>query len=185
MSRLHDVLPTPAVIAQEAGGTLVMGFMAGQHGQDLIDDGNADGVLSACGSLLRRLHSLNPALLAPAAHDASDVIRHGDFGPNNVLLDPQDYTVTALLDWEFSGIGMVIDDVAWCEWIVRMHHPGSVGSLPAFFDAYGARPSWPDRQAVMVSRCRWLEGFSGRWDPHGPGVPRWQERAQITSTWVE
>ncbi len=48
-----------------------------------------------------------------------EVIRHGDFGPNNVLLDSATMTVTALLDWEFSTVGPRIDDLAWCEWIVR------------------------------------------------------------------
>jgi aminoglycoside phosphotransferase (APT) family kinase protein len=112
------------------------------------------------------------------------VIRHGDFGPNNVLFDPDTMAVTALLDWEFSGIGAAIEDIAWCEWIVRMHHPDAVGALPAFFDAYRSTPPWELRKRVMLSRCRWLEAFCRRWDPHGDGVRQWQARAVATASWV-
>jgi aminoglycoside phosphotransferase (APT) family kinase protein len=60
-------------------------------------------------------------------------------GPNNVLFDLGTMAVTALLDWEFSGIGEAIDDIAWCEWIVRVHHPDAVSAMPAFSMRTGRR----------------------------------------------
>ncbi len=161
-----------------------MEHCAGQHGQDLIDADHAEQVLASCGALLRRQHDLSPSLLVPGDHPPTDVICHGDFGPNNVLLDPRALVITALLDWEFSGIGPAIGDLAWCEWIVRTHHPASVESLTAFFDAYGKHPPWDERQRVMVERCHQLEAFTRRWDPDGNAVRVWQERVRSTAAWT-
>lgn len=38
---------------------------------------------------------------------------HGDFQTNNVLFDPADGTVVAVLDWEISGIGAQLLDLGW------------------------------------------------------------------------
>ena len=180
---LHGRMPVARVVS--AGPRqLVTGFVSGEHGQDLLDAGHGAEVLAACGALLRRLHDLDPAILGSGVPSRpGEVIRHGDFGPNNVLLNSATMTVTALLDWEFSGVGARIDDLAWCEWIVRMHHPDAVVSLPAFFEAYGDRPEWVTRQTAMVDRCRWLEGFTRRWEPDGPGVRGWQDRTALTLSW--
>jgi aminoglycoside phosphotransferase (APT) family kinase protein len=105
-------------------------------GQDLIEQGRAHDVLAGCGTLLRHLHDLDPAILGAGPAEGG-VIRHGDFGPNNLLFDLGTLAVTAVLDWKFSGIGEAIEDIAWCEWIVRMHHPHALSAMPAFFDAYG------------------------------------------------
>ena len=180
LTQLHRILPVPAVISN-GPGVLATAYVIGEHGQDLLDAGRAQDVLAGCGALLRQLHGLDPAILEPGA--GGGVIRHGDFGPNNVLFDPATMAVTALLDWEFSGIGAAIEDIAWCEWIVRMHHPDAVGSLPAFFDAYGSTPPWEQRKRVMLSRCRWLEAFCRRWDPAGDAVRQWQVRAAATAGW--
>lgn len=185
LTRLAEVMPVPAVLDRQADGSIVTEFRAGEHGQDLIDAGRAGQVLASCGALLRRLHALDPGLLSPGQHPRTCVVLHGDFGPNNALFDPRDYTVTALLDWEFCGVGPAIGDVAWCEWIVRMHHPAAVDSLAAFFDAYGHRPLWEQRQRAMVERCRWLEAFAQRWDADGDGVRVWQRRARETAAWTE
>lgn len=185
LTRLAQVMPVPAVLDRPADGSIVTEFLAGEHGQDLIDSGHAGPVLASCGALLRRLHALDPGLLLPGHHPATHVVLHGDFGPNNTLFDPRDYTVTALLDWEFSGVGLAIEDVAWCEWIVRIHHPSAVESLAAFFDAYGQRPSWQQRQRAMIDRCLWLEAFAQRWDADGDGVRVWQQRARVTAAWTE
>ncbi len=185
LSRLLDVMPVPAVLDREADGSIVMEFRAGQHGQDLIDAGHADQVLASCGALLRRLHGLDPGLLVPGEHPSTHVVLHGDFGPNNVLFDPRDFAVTALLDWEFSGVGPAIVDLAWCEWIVRMHHPTAVGSLTVLFDAYGQLPSWDLRQIVMLERCQFLEDLTRRWDPEGDGARTWEMRARMTAAWTE
>ena len=186
LTRLADRLPVPVVLDRSPDGSIVTEFRPGEHGQDLIDAGHAAPVLTSCGRLLRQLHSISAGVLVPGKHPANHVVVHGDFGPNNTLFDPEAHTVTALLDWEFAGVGPAIDDVAWCEWIVRMHHPAAVDSLPSFFDAYGERPPWDARQRAMVDRCRALEAFARRWDPpDDEGVRRWQERARATAAFTE
>jgi aminoglycoside phosphotransferase (APT) family kinase protein len=178
---LHGLVPVPELVSSEPG-VLATAFVTGAHGQDLIAAGRALDVLSGCGAVLRRLHALDPAILQ-APPSGSGVIRHGDFGPNNVLFDAATMAVTAVVDWEFSGVGKAIDDIAWCEWIVRMHHPEAVGAMPAFFAAYGSTPPWPERKSVMLDRCRWLEAFCRRWDPNSAGTKQWQLRAAITASW--
>jgi aminoglycoside phosphotransferase (APT) family kinase protein len=180
LTQLHGVVPVPAVISNRPA-VLVTAYVAGEHGQDLLDAGRAHEVLTGCGTMLRQLHEVDPAVFGAAAE--SGVIRHGDFGPNNILFDPETMAVTAILDWEFSGIGAAIEDIAWCEWIVRMHHPDAVTALPAFFNAYGWTPPWEERKRVMLARCRWLEFFCKRWDPNSGSVHQWQARTVTTATW--
>jgi aminoglycoside phosphotransferase (APT) family kinase protein len=188
LTRLASVMPVPAVLERRADRSIVMEFRPGQHGQDLIAEGHAHQVLACCGVLLRRLHGLDPGRVFPGRHPSTQVVLHGDFGPNNILFgsnDSNDYTVTALLDWEFCTVGPAILDIAWCEWIVRMHHPTEKASLAAFFEAYGARPSWRERQLAMIDRCRWLEAFAHRWDADGEGVLQWRRRIHDTAAWTE
>lgn len=49
---------------------------------------------------------------------------HGDFGSNNVLVDKEAYTITALLDWEEALYGDPLFDVAnayyWRTWLACM-----------------------------------------------------------------
>ena len=89
---------------------------------------------------------------------------HGDFGPQNVLLDPETAVPTALVDWELTHIGHPVEDLAWAEWIVRTHHAAVVDRLPALFDGYGDRPAWADRHAAMIDKCHWALDFVGRWE---------------------
>ncbi|MBT2523214.1 phosphotransferase [Arthrobacter sp. ISL-28] len=182
LTRLVGRIPVPAVI--DAGElTLTTAFVPGEHGQDLIESGPAEETLAACGRLLRDLHMLDPGILEPGPHPAGAVIRHGDFGPNNVLMGPEGFEPVALLDWEFSGIGTPIDDLAWCEWIVRMHHPAAIPALRAFWEAYGSCPEWAERQAAMLNRCAELEDFCRRWSSPD-AVTMWQKRIVVTRGWT-
>lgn len=176
--------PVPEIL-DEGADSLLLGFLPGQHGQDLIDAGHAEDVLRACGLALRALHSIDITAAFPHSTNPEHVLTHGDFGPNNMLLDPGTFEVTGVLDWEFSAPGDAVMDVAWCEWIVRMHHPAAVTSLLAFHHAYGPVSPWPMRQAAMISRCLWLQDFCKRWAPEGGGAALWQERALITARWTE
>lgn len=185
LTRLRGTLPVPPVHGL-ADGTLTLGFVAGTHGQELMASGRAAQVLAACGALLRRLQETAPSLLGVDAREGGKVLCHGDFGPNNLLLDPETYQVTALVDWEFAHLGDPVEDLAWCEWIVRTHHAEHCGELVHLFEAYGRPvPAWPVRRAAMVARCAALERFCRRHEPDGPGVRQWQERGAATAGWRE
>jgi aminoglycoside phosphotransferase (APT) family kinase protein len=172
LSALAGRVPVPAVLGR-APGALTLELVAGEHGQDLIAAGHAGRVLAACGDVLRRIHAAG--------------FRHGDFGPNNTLLDPGSLVVTAVLDWEFSSSDPVepVVDLAWCEWIVRMHHPGETAAIPSLYSGYGTSFSWRARQAAMVDRCAELVDFTHEWEPAGPAEALWRERLRVTAAWPE
>jgi aminoglycoside phosphotransferase (APT) family kinase protein len=67
-----------------------------------------------------------------AATRDSAVLVHGDYGPQNCLLGPAAaHEVIAVVDWEWAHAGDPVEDLAWCEWIVRMHHPTCASALNA------------------------------------------------------
>ncbi|WP_077489298.1 phosphotransferase family protein [Sinomonas mesophila] len=185
LNRLEGQLPVPPLRGVD-DGTLTLGFVTGVPGQELLDDGHAAAVLETCGGLLRRIHAIDPSVLSSDASTADKVLVHGDFGPQNVLLDPDTFQVTAVVDWEFAHLGDPVEDLAWCEWIVRMHHPGHQEALGHFFRAYGGDvPPWLVRQGAMLTRCESLWQFCNRWEPNGPGAKQWRERAAATASWQE
>lgn len=170
LRRLKGRLPVPAV-HQITATSLTIRFVDGVHGEDLLDDGRAAEVLAGCGRTLTRIHRLG--------------IVHGDFGPQNLLFDPETFETAAILDWEWAHQGVPLEDLAWCEWIVRTHHPAHVPSLASFFDAYdGTVPPWERRHAAMLARCRDLLDFAARWEPGGEGEKLWRHHLETTATWT-
>lgn len=157
-------VPVPPVL-DSPPDVLVTGHLPGVHGQDLIQAGHTAEVLHSCGRALR----LIPAPLV-----------HGDYGPNNTLYDPRTYAVTAVLDWEFSHDGDPVEDLAWAEWIVRMHHPDQTPALDALFDGYGDRPPWHVRRGFMLAKCHSMLELP-RLD--ATGVERWRQFLKITAEW--
>jgi aminoglycoside phosphotransferase len=186
LTSLTRRLPVPPVLDHGAG-QLRMGLMAGIPGQDLVDAGLAEQVLGACGRMLRRIHAVSPGVVSGGAGlpVPGAVLVHGDYGPNNVLLDPAAREVTAVVDWEWAHTGDPVEDLAWCEWIIRMHHPACAGDLDALFSTYGHRPGWAARQRAMVSRCRYYLDLSQRSDPGSYGARQWREHLATTRSWSE
>lgn len=182
---VSGVIPVPAVLAT-GPGWLRMATMPGTHGQDLIDAGLARQVLTACGRTLRRLHDLDPPAALSEGNGASGaVLVHGDFGPNNVLLDGSGAEVTAVLDWEWAHLGDPVEDLAWCEFIVRMHHPAAAPAVNDFFAAYGSLPAWTATQHEILRRCRELADWCELWQPGGDGVREWERRAALVQSWPQ
>lgn len=186
LSRLVDgVVPVPLLIDAPAGA-LRMRHVAGVHGQDLIAAGHTGPVLRSCGQTLRQLQDIEPgAVFDEVPGGTQAVLVHGDYGPNNMLFDPVTHATTAIVDWEWAHAGDPVEDLAWCEWIIRMHHPDAGDYLRELFDAYGERPSWPKRRDAMLARCHeMLELFR----PEGAaatGTQRWRRNVEITSQWSE
>jgi len=182
---LGQRLPVPPVLDRK-DACLTLGFLPGVHGQELIDSGMAGPVLDACGRMLRRIHSVGlSAVPVVTPRSSSSVLVHGDYGPQNVLLDPAAGDITAVVDWEWAHAGDRLEDSSWCEWIIRMHHPSRVRSFGRFFDAYGEHPAWAARHHAMIARCRALLAVSEQRDPEGQDTRLWRQRVQITQSWVE
>ncbi len=161
--------------------TVTLRDVPGIHGQDAIDAGRAAEVLGLLGSLLGRLQKIE-ATAVPGLAGSGSVIVHGDFGPQNVLIEGGE--VRALLDWEFAHVGHPVEDLAWAEWIVRMHHPGDQNAIPELFEAAQLDVTWTDRQAAMVDRC---EELLERVERAGAedAVDLWRQRLRLTANWKE
>ncbi|AGZ42829.1 phosphotransferase [Actinoplanes friuliensis] len=171
LETLAGRLPVPAVLAARTG-ELHLAHLPGVHGQELIDAGQAPAVLHSCGTMLRRLQS--------------EGVVHGDYGPNNLLFDAHTYEVSAVLDWEWSHPGTgTIGDLAWCEWIVRTHHPAETGALPELFAGYGSRPPWNERRSAMLAKCRQMLALRRQLGTADPGYTRWEGHIATTSDWAE
>jgi tRNA A-37 threonylcarbamoyl transferase component Bud32 len=181
LSGVAGQISVPPLLAV-ADGEITLGLMSGRPGQELLEE-KPEEVLYATGRLARRLATVDLSLVAAldAAPDGT-VLVHGDFGPQNLLLEEDSAEPTALLDWEFAHIGDPVEDIAWAEWIVRTHHAQLVPTLSALFAGYGAEPPWRLRRQSMLAKCQWLLGFARRWpDPAQTGVELWQQRLAATA----
>ncbi|MFG2011568.1 phosphotransferase family protein [Micromonospora sp. NPDC048868] len=182
---LAGALPVPRWVGG-TGASSTFTFVAGVHAQDLIDAGQAGAVLGACGRTLRQLHAVDPAgVFADGTPRAGDTLVHGDYGPNNVLLDPGRLEISGVLDWEWAHVGDPLEDLAWSEWIMRMHHGRHLDALDAFFIAYGQRPAWADRHRMMVAKCQRLVAFWTEWQPDADITKRRHQQLADTQAWTE
>jgi aminoglycoside phosphotransferase len=184
LSHLADLLPVPEVIGFDRDTPSVqLTRLPGRHGQDLLVEGHAHRVLTLVGATLRHIQQLPVSTFSELPGDG-DVLVHGDFGPQNMLFDIDRGEVTGLLDWEFAHLGDHIEDLAWAEWIVRMHHPAAVVDLDALFTGAALHPAWDDRRASMLRACdHHLARCSSAADTDG--IARWTTRCSLTAAWAE
>jgi aminoglycoside phosphotransferase (APT) family kinase protein len=162
-------------------GFLTATRIIGRHGQELVDEGHARVVLRLVGETLRRLQSIDPTTV-PALDGDGPVVVHGDFGPQNMLFELEADRVMVILDWESAHRGAPVEDLAWAEWIVRMHHRGATDSLGELFDASGLSISWALRQEAMVRQCADIHAYclSAGWDR---AATEWADRLHRTEQW--
>ena len=122
-----------------------------------------------------------PGLLGQSAIREISVLESGQ------ALVFRDGSVETKTHWEPGKVarGDPIEDLAWCEFILRLHHPGEVWALDAFYDLYRARPAWPDLHHAIVDRCRSMLELCQRWEPVGIGVASWTERLATVKTWTQ
>lgn len=181
IASLQGRLPV-ARILESRPGVLVLARVPGRHGQDLIDAGEGHMVMHGLGALLREVQAVQPDFYDETRGDGTLI--HGDFGPNNVLFGEHDEHITLLADWEWSTTGSAITDLAWAEFIVRMHHQDHLDCIPALFDGYGHHPAWSERQAAMAERAAALEAWVRSWK--GPAADTtWPRRSQAIKRWQE
>ncbi|MEO8328874.1 MAG: aminoglycoside phosphotransferase family protein [Candidatus Nanopelagicales bacterium] len=180
---LQGTLPVPPIVARSPR-RVTTAFIGGEHGQDLIEQGMTGLVLRLTGELLRQIQRASQSACPQLHFKPGQVLVHGDFGPQNLLIEVASPRVTALLDWEFAHAGKPIEDLAWAEWCVRMHHPSETGQLPELFESYGGQPDWDVRQAEMVRQCERLIRYV-EWQGAHDAAELWKQRALVTQSWSE
>ena len=159
-------------------------FVPGINGRVALAERDTADVLKVSGQTLRLLQAVPTRTVFEDAPDGLVVV-HGDFGPNNLVVDPGTGQVAAVVDWEWCHPGESVEDVAWCEWTIRAHHPEYVHLLGAFFDAYGATPPWAERHAAMITNLRQLLAFAVDRDGDSPTVTARMTQLRATEQWSQ
>jgi aminoglycoside phosphotransferase len=177
-------VPLPSLLA-ETSEALHMQYVAGVPGQELIQAGHTPAILRTCGQVLRQIQAVDATAIFSVVPAAAAVLVHGDYGPHNMIFDPVTFAAAAVVDWEWAHVGDPVEDLAWCEWIVRMHHPEVVDELEHLFTGYGSRPCWSRRQAAMLAKCHFMLMRPRQADAPAVGERRWQQHIQITGAWIE
>ena len=155
LTGLHGRYPVPEVVQfDSAVPSILLAEVLGRHGQELIDEGRSAEVLRVTGTQLAKLQAIDQSVV-PGLEGRGEVIVHGDFGPQNILYSVDLTDVAGVVDWEMAHIGSPIEDLAWSEWIIRMHHPDAHDDLPELFAACGLAFNWSehrDRDASQAVR---------------------------------
>jgi aminoglycoside phosphotransferase (APT) family kinase protein len=184
LTHLLGKYPVPEVVEfDDSVPMIVLTTVAGRHGQELIAEGHAPTVLRLVGQQLAELQTIDSSTI-PGLEGEGDVIVHGDFGAQNIVCSLDLTHVSGVLDWESAHIGGAIEDLAWAEWIVRMHHPEAQDDLSELFGGSGLSICWSDRQSAMVRQCRHYIAHceaSGLEEP----AAEWRRRLVATERWHE
>jgi aminoglycoside phosphotransferase (APT) family kinase protein len=127
LRRIHDAAPFPGNglasridLLQAGVGVIESRIM---HGEQIPDE----------------LGSQMICALGDEVHERGTTFLHGDFGLHNLLLDDPFHgaLVSGVLDWELSGWGNAITDLAWLSWTLWLRHlPPEVWT--GFVSTYGA-----------------------------------------------
>lgn len=193
--RLQSEIPVPEVLPGGTKSQVRMRFVPGILGQDWVATGrpatDAERVrrhvafMSRCGTILGRVHRSVDAQELPLA-GVGPVVVHGDFAPYNIIVDPDDGRVRAVIDWELAHRGHAVEDLAWMEWNMRIWYSPQPGVFEAFYDSYGELPAWPDRHAAMLERCERHVARALRPSYPSPEArARWVEQLDRTRTFTE
>lgn len=181
LTRLAEVMPIPTVIARSQT-SLVLSLIPGEHGQDLIEAGRAEAVLTGCGELLQRLHQLPPATLRPDSTTGVDPAWR--LRTEQRPLRPRNDAGDCL-----ARLGVLRHRRRHRRHrVVRLDRahasPGSDGCATEVLRGLRLHTCLGEAAISLVDRCSELEQFCRRWDPDGPGEQLWRDRAVRTASWA-
>lgn len=177
--QMHPSVPT-LLGSDDSALVIEMSIASGRHGQELIDEGHSRAVMRLLGAALSSLQTLHVHAVPQLSGDGS-VLVHGDFGPQNSVFDFNRNTCV-LIDWEFAHVGHPVEDLAWAEWIVRMHHPTHVEIVDELLAASKLKIPWHVRHQSMLVRSLELVRFCEA-GSNEEGSQLWRSRLATTETW--
>ncbi|NEB51937.1 phosphotransferase [Streptomyces griseus] len=185
VTALEGRLPVAGLVRRESD-RLHFAHVPGTHAKELMSKSGTVRVLASCGRTLKRIHAVDPrGIFDNSPIPPGHTLVHGDYGPNNVLLDAETMEICAVLDWEWSRVGDPVDE-----------SPGASGSYGCttrsswrrwtdFYGAYGERPSWAVRHKAMVGLCRSLVTFWEQWRPGSEITAHRRSQLATTENWSE
>ncbi len=179
LTYLKGRLPVPPLINANLHGGIQTAWINGLHAQDLLQADQGETVLAVLGDLLQQLQQVPTDALAGKIPGDGTCLVHGDFGPQNLILYQKSHQPAALLDWEWGHLGSPVEDLAWTEWIMRMHYQNQLKYITVFFDHYGDLPAWSLRHEAMILQCRRYLEFA-HLEGKRKNIQIWQNRMVMT-----
>lgn len=183
LSYLEGKLPVPKLVNPNRLGGIQTAWVNGSHAQDILEESSQETkigqVMIILGQVLKQLQAINSEALRGKIPGDGTCLVHGDFGPQNLLLDSSAQQAVALMDWEWAHLGNPIEDVAWMEWSIRMHHQKQLRFLPLFYEHYGQLPTWEARHEAMIQQCQRHIEFA-RLLGNRKAIQIWHNRLVIT-----
>ena len=158
-------------------------YIKNRHAQDLLDENGSD-VMCAIGKLLRDLQEIQIESIDGTIRRGSEVLVHGDFGPQNVLLARDSFEIVGLVDWEWAHFGDKFEDIAWAEWLIRMHYEAKRPMIDALYDGFREMPVWETRHTFMIKKCEAILDFAKR-DRNEQSITMWSKRIHRVRTFTE
>jgi tRNA A-37 threonylcarbamoyl transferase component Bud32 len=179
LSFLQGKLPVPRLVNANIHGGIQTTWVNGLHAQDLLREEQGEMVMAVLGDLLKQVQQIPVDELAGKIPGDGTCLVHGDFGPQNLILSQKSRQPAALLDWEWAHLGSPVEDLAWVEWIMRMHHQNQLKFITVFFDHYGELPVWSLRQEAMILQCKRHLEFA-HLEGKRKNIQIWQNRMVMT-----
>ena len=98
------------------------------------------------------MKSLIEWLTAHIPPDDETTIVHGDYRMENIIFDPSEPRVVAVLDWELSTLGHPLGDLGWA---CRPYHcPPGIDGVLSFQDVDRISLGLPSEEKFVESYCR-------------------------------
>lgn len=179
LTYLKDKFPVPNLVNANIHGGIQTSWINGFHAQDLLQEDQGEVVMAVLGDLLKKLQQIPAEELVGKIPGNGTCLVHGDFGPQNLILFQKSRQPAAMLDWEWSHLGSPVEDVAWVEWIMRMHHQSQLKYISTFFDHYENLPEWSLRQEAMILQCKRHLEFA-HLEGKRKNIQIWQNRMVMT-----
>lgn len=151
---ISEYLPVPTMLKQKNTGEIITKRIYGLHALDMVDNGQSSEVLKALGKLLKLIQNIPAQKLQGLIPGSGSVLVHGDYGPQNLLLNAKTNEPVAIVDWEWAHLGDIVEDIASVEWTIRMFHTKEVSNIQLFYEAYGDIPPWEMRHEAMMMICK-------------------------------